>query len=64
NGHTDDSGTPEHNLVLSKARAKSVANYLQSKGIDANRISYQGFGSSKPVSDDKSKNRRVDFIFR
>ncbi|HET6990742.1 MAG TPA: OmpA family protein [Bacteroidia bacterium] len=62
-GHTDSDGTPEHNLQLSKARANSVADYFVSKGIDSSRISTNGFGSSKPISEEKNKNRRVEFTF-
>jgi OOP family OmpA-OmpF porin len=62
-GHTDSDGTPEHNLQLSKERAEAVKQYLMHNGIDASRISTNGFGSSKPISSDKNKNRRVEFIF-
>ncbi len=69
NGHTD-SGIPgtreEHLLHLSEARAKSVVNYLVSKGVESYRISYKGYGSSTPIADNKTpenqaKNRRVEF---
>ena len=62
-GHTDSDGTNEHNLKLSKNRAKSVEAYFISKGITASRITTNGFGSSKPIGPDKNKNRRVEFIF-
>ncbi len=62
-GHTDADGTAEHNLKLSQARSKSVEAYFVSKGIDPARISTNGFGSTKPISSDKNKNRRVEFIF-
>lgn len=69
NGHTD-SGIPgtreEHLVYLSEGRAKSVMNYLVSKGIEKHRISYKGYGSSRPIVDNKTpenqaKNRRVEF---
>lgn len=69
NGHTD-SGMPgtreEHLRHLSEGRAKSVMNYLIIKGIETYRISYKGYGSSKPIADNKTsenqaKNRRVEF---
>lgn len=65
-GHTDNSGNENHNLLLSNERAKSVANYLILKGIDYSRISYKGYGSSKPVESNKTesgrlRNRRVEF---
>jgi OmpA-OmpF porin, OOP family len=63
NGHTDNTGTPTANQKLSEARARSVAAYFKSKGIVANRITTKGLGSSKPISSDQNKNRRVEFIF-
>lgn len=64
-GHTDLTGTAEHNQQLSEDRAKAVADFLISNGIDPARVSWKGFGSSKPVSDsDHSLNRRVEFVFR
>jgi outer membrane protein OmpA-like peptidoglycan-associated protein len=62
-GHTDSDGTKEHNQKLSEDRARSVEAYFISQGIDASRISTNGFGSSKPVGTDKNKNRRVEFTF-
>jgi len=55
-------------LELSKARAKSISDYLIDKGIIPNRISYQGFGSEKPVSTNETEegrrlNRRVEAKF-
>lgn len=69
NGHTDNKGNPAKNLVLSKNRAKSVANYLISKGIDAKRITSNGFGGSKPIAQNTTEagralNRRVDLIIK
>ena len=65
-GHTDAIGNDAANLKLSKDRAKSCLNYISTKGIDANRLSSNGFGESKPVADNKSAagrkaNRRVEF---
>jgi OOP family OmpA-OmpF porin len=65
-GHTDNVGSEESNLKLSADRAKSVLEYLVSKGIAANRISSAGFGKSKPVSENDTEegravNRRVEF---
>lgn len=62
-GHTDSDGSKEHNQKLSEDRAKSVETYFISKGINASRITTKGFGSSKPIGDDKNKNRRVEFVF-
>ena len=66
-GHTDNSGSEQTNLMLSKARATTVAAYLGSKGIAFSRLSSKGFGSSEPnFSNDseggRQKNRRVEFI--
>lgn len=54
---------------LSLSRAKAVSNYLQEKGIDANRIIVTGNGSSKPVKDNTTEegrtyNRRVEISFK
>jgi outer membrane protein OmpA-like peptidoglycan-associated protein len=62
-GHTDSDGSKEHNQKLSEGRAISVKTYFISKGIDASRITTNGFGSSKPIGADKTKNRRVEFVF-
>lgn len=45
--HTDARGSDEYNLLLSKKRAKAASDYAISKGIDPNRILYQGFGETK-----------------
>ena len=64
-GHTDDVGSEDYNLVLSKKRAESVKSALINKGISADRIKTKGCGSSQPLStnnfDDELKtlNRRV-----
>ena len=66
-GHTDRSGAEADNKVLSEKRAKAVVDYLVSKKIDAARLSYKGFGASKPISDNntdegKALNRRTEFL--
>jgi outer membrane protein OmpA-like peptidoglycan-associated protein len=58
-GHTDNVGTPADNLILSNNRAKSVVNYLVSKGIAADRLSYKGYGETKPVADNKTEEGRA-----
>lgn len=65
-GHTDNTGTDEYNLELSKKRAAAVYNFLISQGISKDRISYEYFGASKPLMDNDSEdhraqNRRVEF---
>ncbi len=62
-GFTDSTGAEIHNLKLSEARAKAIASFLIENGIDAKRITSKGFGSTRPVSDDNDKNRRVEFVF-
>lgn len=65
-GHTDNAGQEINNLKLSEARAKTVADYLIENGINKNRISYKGYGSTKPLKSndnpkDRLANRRVEF---
>lgn len=51
------------NQELSEARAKAVKDYIVSKGVDASRVSFEGFGSAKPKSKtDKASNRRVEIV--
>lgn len=64
-GHTDNVGNDESNQILSENRAKTVYNYLVQKGINAERLSYNGFGATKPVADNnipegRARNRRVE----
>jgi OmpA-OmpF porin, OOP family len=64
-GHTDNIGGDAYNQKLSEARAKSVVDYLISKGIDANRLAYKGYGADEPVEDNsteagRQKNRRTE----
>lgn len=66
-GHTDSRGSDAYNQTLSEKRAKSVLDYLVSKGVDASRLTSAGFGESKPVAANDSaanmaKNRRVDLV--
>lgn len=64
-GFTDSTGSFQHNQDLSQRRALSVANYLNSQGIDGRRLSVQGFGPTNPIAsnntpDGRSQNRRVE----
>ena len=68
NGHTDTIGSDTFNLLLSKKRARAVADYLLMGEIEESRITFDGFGSSKPIATNKTKagrllNRRVEFVF-
>ena len=65
-GHTDDVGTEADNLKLSSQRAKTVADYLVKLGLPPIRITYKGYGKTKPLStktDEQSRklNRRTEF---
>jgi outer membrane protein OmpA-like peptidoglycan-associated protein len=64
-GHTDNSGTAAKNLKLSKERATAVVGFLTQNGIDASRLTSEGYGQTKPVDSNKTKagkanNRRVE----
>ncbi len=59
-GHSSSDGTDEINIPLSTKRAKKVTEYIEKQGIDGSRLSYQGMGSSKPISEEPEKNRRVE----
>lgn len=66
-GHTDNTGTDQYNASLSEDRAKSVYNYLTSKGIDPVRLEWKGYGSSRPVATNetetgRSENRRTEIV--
>ena len=59
-------GAAPMNRLLSKDRARSVLNYLGSKGIAGNRLQSDGFGPDKPIDtneteEGRAKNRRVEF---
>jgi OOP family OmpA-OmpF porin len=64
--HTDSRGSDDYNFKLSDNRAKSVMDYIVSKGIAQSRITSQGYGETKPVAtnetdDGRQLNRRVEF---
>lgn len=64
-GHTDSTGSADYNQRLSEQRAKSVSDYLTSRGVSAARIRWQGFGESQPIASNdtpegRAKNRRVE----
>jgi len=64
-GHTDSDGSEEHNRQLSRSRANSVANYLQSLKVKETRFTVMGYGESQPVASNetvegKQINRRVE----
>lgn len=64
-GHTDSVGQPQNNQLLSEQRASTVAAYLRSQGIPAERLSAIGYGESSPIDSNdsasgKARNRRVE----
>lgn len=66
-GHTDNTGTREHNQKLSDARANSVKDWLVKAGVSGARLTSKGYGQDRPLAPNvteanKSKNRRVQFI--
>jgi outer membrane protein OmpA-like peptidoglycan-associated protein/Tol biopolymer transport system component len=66
-GHTDSAGDAAANMTLSNDRAKSVYDFLIKSGINASRLSFKGFGQTKPVvsndtEEGRSKNRRTEFV--
>ncbi len=66
-GHTDNVGDPKANIQLSRNRAFRIYNFLVMKGIDADRLTYEGYGSTQPLvpndtEENKQKNRRVEFV--
>jgi outer membrane protein OmpA-like peptidoglycan-associated protein len=64
-GHTDSTGSEEHNLELSKKRAHSVANYLATQNVNPTRFTIMGYGESQPIASNqtvegRAQNRRVE----
>lgn len=65
-GHTDNVGSEASNQKLSEQRAKAVYDYLVQHGVEAQRLSYKGYGQSQPVADNSTpegrrQNRRTVF---
>ena len=58
-GHTDNVGKPADNLLLSNNRAKAVVNYLVNKKVPAQRLTFKGYGETKPVGDNKTDEGRA-----
>ena len=68
-GHTDDVGSDENNLVLSEKRAFEVYMNLISKSVSKDRLTYVGYGETKPkvpnINDqNRGMNRRVELMIR
>ena len=67
NGHTDNVGSDENNLILSANRAKAVKDFLIKNGIMSNRLSHRGYGETKPIELNdtewgRQNNRRTEFV--
>ncbi|HMN90952.1 MAG TPA: OmpA family protein, partial [Saprospiraceae bacterium] len=65
-GHTDSVGSTASNQALSERRAQACYDYFIARGISANRLSYAGYGKSRPIADNRTaagreQNRRVEF---
>lgn len=64
-GHTDSTGSSDHNMDLSMRRAQSVANYMSGQNVLANRFRIMGYGEDQPIGDNgtaegRQANRRVE----
>ncbi|MEI6765453.1 MAG: OmpA family protein [Bacteroidota bacterium] len=65
-GHTDNKGTAEYNQQLSESRSKAVYDFLVAQNIDKKRLSYKGYGMTKPIAtndteEGRALNRRTEF---
>ena len=68
-GHTCSIGTAEYNLALGERRARSVMNYLTSRGVPANRLEVRSYGEERPKFDNAREetrrlNRRASLVVR
>lgn len=68
-GHTDSSGSEQHNQDLSERRSRSVYNHLVGAGIDSGRMTSVGYGEGSPLASNdtasgRQQNRRVDLLLK
>jgi len=68
-GHTDSTGSEQHNQDLSERRAQAVSNFLVGRGVDGTRITALGYGEGNPVASNETasgrqQNRRVDLLLK
>jgi outer membrane protein OmpA-like peptidoglycan-associated protein len=66
-GHTDNSGTADHNQLLSEQRAEAVRAWLVQHGVGSDRLVARGYGQDRPLvpnvtAANRAQNRRVQFI--
>ncbi len=67
NAHTDNKGKEDENQKLSETRAKEIYDFLIKKGIKEKRLSYKGFGQTKPIAfnstaEGRERNNRIEFV--
>lgn len=67
-GHTSSTGSAEFNMMLSQKRAESVRDFLISQGVEASRLTAQGYGEEQPVATNETKagqqaNKRVEIRY-
>ncbi len=65
-GHTDNVGTYDYNLELSRNRARSVLEFLTEQGIEEDRLTYEGYADTRPIDtneteEGRANNRRTEF---
>jgi outer membrane protein OmpA-like peptidoglycan-associated protein len=68
-GHTDSTGSDEHNMQLSQNRANSVREYLVNQGVTSRNVTARGYGESQPKASNNTPegrqlNRRVEINIR
>ncbi|MDH3687562.1 MAG: OmpA family protein [Myxococcales bacterium] len=68
-GHTDSTGSLEHNQLLSQRRAESVSSYLAAQGVVAARLMARGYGPTRPIAtnsttEGRQQNRRVEITLQ
>lgn len=68
-GHTDSTGSDEHNQSLSERRAKTVSDYLTSCGLPSDHLMSKGFGEQQPLETNdtaqgRQRNRRVEIVIQ
>ena len=65
-GHTDNVGSEDFNMNLSRERAEAVVEYLVKKGVNRNKLTYSYYGMTRPLTtndteEGRAMNRRVEF---